>query len=202
MPGMPNWCMNTLTVEGPRAAVAEFLAVAAGRDRVLVNNLVAGSLSTTSGDIADELWAALASELAEAMTFSGHLPCPPQLHDAPTHATAAVHRENLKLFGASDWYEWQTAHWGAKWDIAGEVQLVESAPGRVEVRFDTAWAPPTEWLAFVANAHPTLTFTLDYEEPGMVVKGRIVLRPGKPPELTDLSDTLEYDDADDADDEG
>ena len=37
--------------------------------------------------------------------------------------------------------------------------------------FDSAWAPPCEWLRKTAKQWPTLKFKLKYEEGGMGFKG-------------------------------
>ena len=51
---------------------------------------------------------------------------------------------NLELYGAKDWYDFQTSRWGTKWDVGAD-------DGTLDVRddglmltasFDSAWAPP------------------------------------------------------------
>ena len=59
--------------------------------------------------------------------------------------------------------------WGTKWDIVDQrVQLNR------EMRFETAWRPPTNWLRIVSMLHPALSFTLHYYEPGVNFQGGIV----------------------------
>ena len=43
----------------------------------------------------------------------------------------------------TDWYDWNVANWGTKWDIGGE-QCGEPVRDnkRVMVSFDSAWSPP------------------------------------------------------------
>ena len=43
----------------------------------------------------------------------------------------------------ADWYDWNVANWGTKWDIGGE-QCGEPVRDnkRVMVSFDSAWSPP------------------------------------------------------------
>jgi hypothetical protein len=62
--------------------------------------------------------------------------------------------------GLVDWYSWNSANWGTKWD-ACEVNLT-TKPKSVEVGFDTAWAPPLAWLAGASKAHPKLKFHMGY----------------------------------------
>lgn len=67
--------------------------------------------------------------------------------------------------GIPTWYDWQSANWGCKWDCC-EVQL-EVKVKSVDVRFDTPWGPPIEWLKNASKAHPDLRFTISYCEGGM-----------------------------------
>jgi hypothetical protein len=66
--------------------------------------------------------------------------------------------------GIPNWYNWQSENWGCKWD-ASEVDL-DVKPKSVDVRFETAWNPPLDWLKSASKAHPKLTFALAYCERG------------------------------------
>jgi hypothetical protein len=80
-------------------------------------------------------------------------------------------------YGATNWYDWATCHWGTKWDIEAELAYEDDTV--LEYRFDTAWSPPVEWLRKVAADYPKLRFCLKYEEPGMAFMGVAVGENGK-----------------------
>lgn len=73
-------------------------------------------------------------------------------------------------FGYDNWYDWSVANWGTKWDADGSVGF---SPECTVVRFDTAWAPPLEWLARVVALHPQGETLLAYAESGMGFFGTI-----------------------------
>lgn len=71
-----------------------------------------------------------------------------------------------------NWYDWQVANWGTKWDLS--VHAEDIKPDKVIVSSSTAWAPPVTWVQKVAPMYPHLEFTLLYEEGGMCFAGRYV----------------------------
>lgn len=77
--------------------------------------------------------------------------------------------QKAKDAGVPTWYDWQSENWGTKWD-ACEVMLEVKAKS-VEVRFDTAWAPPLAWFKSFATKFPNLTAELAYNECGMAFYG-------------------------------
>jgi hypothetical protein len=66
-------------------------------------------------------------------------------------------------------YDWENKYWGCKWGSC-ETRL-QAEDGRLVYTFDTAWSPPLELLETVAKDWPALRFVLDYEEPGVGLKG-------------------------------
>lgn len=69
--------------------------------------------------------------------------------------------------GSPSWYEWNTAHWGTKWN-SYHFSVVTDASNRFVCRFDTAWSTPTPIFEELARRFPTLTFhTHSYDEGGM-----------------------------------
>lgn len=68
--------------------------------------------------------------------------------------------ENYEKYGAITWYEWCYANWGTKWN-AGESQITEDGDF-YEVYFDTAWAPPVDWLKTLHNKG--IEFDLEWHE--------------------------------------
>ena len=74
---------------------------------------------------------------------------------------------------SENWYNWNVANWGTKWesedayllferDIEGKEELKEIA-----YRFDTAWGPAIDWQKKVTKDYPGIIFHLWYEETGM-----------------------------------
>ena len=79
---------------------------------------------------------------------------------------------NIEKYGYQDWYDWSIANWSTKWD-AYEAEIENLEKGEMEVRFETAWAPPEKWFARICKDYPKLSFELKYEEEGMGFFGRM-----------------------------
>ena len=80
----------------------------------------------------------------------------------------AVAPTNLEsYFTGENWYGWNTANWGCKWDVNVEDEDTFEYPSgewQHTYRFDTAWSPPTEAFTAMCAKYPHLNFTLGYEE--------------------------------------
>jgi len=61
-----------------------------------------------------------------------------------------------------DWYNWNTHHWGTKWDACSVD--VEQEPGVLRYWFNTAWSPPLPFVEAFAKTYADLDCTFDYEE--------------------------------------
>lgn len=84
--------------------------------------------------------------------FEKHVPMPPEIsRESPPNTFP-------------EWYHWRNEHWGTKWNA-----MYPSGPrgsfksGRLQYRFQTAWAPPEPWMDVVASEHPNLYFELEFE---------------------------------------
>lgn len=73
--------------------------------------------------------------------------------------------------GDERWYEWRIKNWGTKWDVCADSISRDGDEDIDEISFDTAWAPPLEWLQKVSKIFPKLTFIINYEEPGVCFQG-------------------------------
>lgn len=97
------------------------------------------------------------SALAEAMidgNFCKHvIPTPEELNitagclgadDNPEQiALKAAEKSNLEKYGFSNWYDYQVARWGTKWDVDCQGTVNVSDDGRtLTANFDSAWSPP------------------------------------------------------------
>ena len=139
---MPNWCDNKLIVSGDKTELSRFLKEA----------------TTDDGEF----------------TFEKIVPRPKELDITCVwgyrdKATAEQGLKNIELFGFRDWYEWNIANYGTKWNV-GESNI-EDMGGLIEIEFGTAWSPPIPWVKKVVQLFPELEFVLHYDEPGMSYKG-------------------------------
>lgn len=164
---MPNWCENRMVVSGPEKAVAAFLEAAK-------KTHPDGTVAQLSLDALVPMPKALAGpEFPFGKT--------PEEIEAWRQETAAREAENQKTYGHKDWYSWRVQHWGTKWDVdaSAEFEILparKSDHTRAEIRFDTAWAPPTDALKTAAPSHPEVRIKLTYEEPGCGFQGHLVLK--------------------------
>jgi Ferredoxin-like domain in Api92-like protein len=72
-----------------------------------------------------------------------------------------------KFEGDQDWYNWNVANWGSKWDISDVYINNESDEDDIEFSFSSAWSPPVDAFKTWAERDGRVTFELDYYEPGM-----------------------------------
>lgn len=142
---MPNWCNNFARVSHEDPAQIDKIMATEGTDTGILQ------------------------------TF---LPCPKELTDTVSgwlgdgyaqELNEFKQKLNLKHFGAKDWYDWQVANWGTKWDIS-DPMLTRVDENTVEISFDTAWSPPTN--AYYALQQMGFNITAYYYEPGMCFAGR------------------------------
>lgn len=82
--------------------------------------------------------------------------------------------ENKRLYGASDWYDWNLKNWGVKWDasnsqlIYDKVSAVQFSGLRtVKIAFDTPWNSPEPVIRALASQFPNTNIYLTFDEPGM-----------------------------------
>lgn len=142
---MPNWCSNHITVRGTNSAEIQRLAKALG----------------------------------EGGLCNAVIPTPPELTDTmagsygDTDKQAALEareQANLEKFGYKNWYDFQVANWGTKWDVdCSDVEIDDDGLG-FSGGFESAWAPPIR----IAEALVEQGFevTLYYYEPGMGFVGK------------------------------
>lgn len=193
---MPNWCHNTLTVDGPLEDVQAFAKRVATDEQPL-------TFAAHVPEPTPEGYAVMAAP-CDLCGGTGQRPTTAE-HAATTGARWDAYFDKIEWLSEKasaglafldcngcrstgkkqdGWNDWRCDNWGTKWDasfdgpfmalgtaeanVAGSV----ASNGRVDVlnhlvyRFDTAWSPPTPWLERVVAEHPTLSFELRYGEPG------------------------------------
>jgi len=143
---MPNWCSNHITVRGSNQAEIKRLADA------FDNGEFCGTVVP------------MPEELNITSGFLGNGDEQKELE----RKTA----ENLEKFGFANWYDFNVANWGTKWEVGGNGDTAErdedglgfSAP------FESAWSPPI--AVCEALVEQGFEVTLYYYEPGMGYVGK------------------------------
>ena len=174
---MPNWCTNTLNVSGDEKSITSFLTAARGRH--------AGYVDSYHGNGGNGTWPAHDQVRVRALVknpaplYGDELDlCMNALYPVPLDYRRFPFDDNqARKLGEAvgeerkhGGYQWQTDHWGTKWDVDGE--LLENHNTFLQYSFDSAWSPPISFLEKVAKDYPSLTFELEYYEGGMEFAGR------------------------------
>lgn len=140
---MPNWCNNGITLRHADPAMID--RVIKGKDGLLMEFIPTPQelIDTVAGFVGEDKEAA-------------HL---------------AQQADNIEKHGFKDWYDWNVATWGTKWDFS--LENVERADANtVTAAFDSAWAPPID--AYVKLCALGFEIEAMYYEPGMAFVGKFV----------------------------
>jgi hypothetical protein len=172
---MPNWCSNNLNVWGDENELSEFKK---------------HSLTPADHNSPEDF----------DFTFEGLYPTPKELMENSSpiskqeSETDADFKSRVKRledeYGYNNWYEWRVYNWGTKWD-ASESVIMTNNNEEFYVGFDTAWAPPTNWLKKVSIRFPNLNFSLTYMEEGQGFCGKLRIGEG---EIVEDEGVIEYTD--------
>ena len=141
---MPNWCSNHITVRGTNSAEITRLA------KALSEGEFCHAVIPTPKDLTD--------------TVSGFMG-----EDKRAEHEAQMDR-NVALYGHKDWYSFQTANWGTKWDVSCDSVEIDDDGLGFSGTFDSAWAPPMGVVE--ALVEQGFEVTLYYYEPGMGYCGK------------------------------
>ncbi len=144
---MPNWCNNSVTLrhKDPEMIQRAYDALLKGE---LLNEFIP-----------------CPKELTE--TVAGHC------GDGYAQDLNQYKMElNVKYFGYKDWYDWNVANWGTKWDVGGNDGVVDRInDNELGASFDSAWAPPV--AAYERLCALGFEIKAYYNEPGMAFCGAV-----------------------------
>lgn len=73
--------------------------------------------------------------------------------------TQKLVNEYTKKFGHCDWYGWQNANWGTKWNAYDQIEVDENV-----IEFDTAWSTPYELMLKLSEMFPEVQFEIKYAD--------------------------------------
>lgn len=64
-----------------------------------------------------------------------------------------------------DWHEWNHTNWGSKWDRTRYLLIRRGEKG-MEIKFTTAWSPPTELFKYLVETYHDVWIRCDWSEEG------------------------------------
>jgi hypothetical protein len=141
---MPNWCSNHITVRGTNQKEIAEIADAMREGRFCQ------SIIPTHEDL-----------LRDGASTSG---------GPNADAYDQIRAENTAKHGYSNWYDFQIARWGTKWEVDCQDVQIEDDGLAVSTPFDSAWSPPMGIAEELVSRG--LQVTLYYYEPGMGYVGK------------------------------
>ncbi len=162
---MPNWCFNTLTIQGPKEQVDY---IKAKLNEPFQRQHEQWNMETHQMEIKDyfynnpvfAFWN-IYNPIQDGVSTDTYL----QQND---HSKPLAEQ---MMFKGNNWYDWNVRNWGTKWDVAvrdGEeypdTELYEESTTVLGYKFNTAWSPPIEAITKLSEQYPTLNFNLSYEE--------------------------------------
>jgi hypothetical protein len=175
---MPNWCYNTLTIQGPKSEVDMIKDRLNAPFTVMHDNW---NMKTNTMEITESVYSApvfafwnIHSPLDDGITMEEYVQQPNRLgvdtKDPAWFAKEVAHAKTQK-----DWYNWNTSNWGTKWDVAvvdgneySNTELLEEKSegddNWVVYKYETAWSPAVTILTKLSNLVPNCLLTLEFEE--------------------------------------
>ena len=140
---MPNWCSNGITLRHADPTMIQRAAKTLQVGQFLQEFIPCPKelIETVSGSMGEDKRAA---------------------HEAQQAA-------NVEKYGYANWYDFNVANWGTKWDVNSDNVEIQDA-NTVTAGFDSAWAPPTRAYEQLME----LGFEIEamYYEPGMCFVGK------------------------------
>ena len=140
---MPKWVYNHLTIEGSEEDINKVKAQV-------------GAVVKRKYKGADEVDEEIDEE--PIFSFMNILP-PPEDKLDEYHAVHGYTGGEKTGDTEYNWYNFNVREWGTKWD-ARDVDLLEDDETYLHYKFDTAWSPPTEVIAKLAEQNPNLNLSL------------------------------------------
>jgi len=153
---MPNWCWNSLHIEGTKEDVSKFVEAVEGEKTALDLNKILQSPKELNN-----------------IGIQGVINGGPREYRTVDGKEVFLTKEELedltKKFGATSWYDWALTNWGTKWNIDdASVTVFEKG---ASFNFESAWSPPIAAIDKAAELYPELEFSMEFEEDGECFRG-------------------------------
>ena len=157
---MPNYCHNTLIIEGVNENLSKFKKKLEKKEKYSLEDLfpmpeilertIAPSINAIGQKYSNKFEVELAQK--EGVEI-------PELKKCSNN-TEEKQKSLIEKYGSSDWYDWKNTNWGTKW--IQDFELIESLHKKLIYSFDSAWAPPIALIEKISSDYTKLNFSISY----------------------------------------
>ena len=174
---MPNWSYNRLSISASKKAMTEFYSEAIKDGTFQMSNIfpmpekIKNTVSPSSSAKGkkwmneDAVSANREGEISKLLGEepAGLIPCE---NNTPEKCDALI-----KEYGADNWYDWNIAAYGTKWDLQA-MQDFDMGETEFFINFNTAWAPPMRFFERLQRRFPDIDISLVFEIEGDDICGK------------------------------
>jgi len=164
---MPNWCSNTVIVDGGKREIARFIKYVedASKEAPFSFQSILPMPEELQGTSSP-------ANIVTQEEYDNYEP-PPTNIGVGRPITQAMARRFRMLYGTDNWYDWACQHWGTKWDVDNDETDASLETTHLNYNFETAWGPPNGIYEELVKQFPMLTINWHYSEPDMEVFGNL-----------------------------
>jgi hypothetical protein len=158
---MPNWVRNIVEFSGDEKVIAKMREEirGEGEDRVIDFNKIAPIPKELVGTQAPTLIISQKKyDEQEKRIANSDLTEHEKNWGISRGITQKLADKYRKKFGATDWYEWQNANWGTKWNACDSMEFDNV------IEFNTAWSTPFALLLTLSKKYPEVTINVRYAD--------------------------------------
>lgn len=158
---MPNWCYNSLSIEGSKEEIS---AIKRQLNQPFQRQHDQWNMETHQMELLD-------TNYSNPVFAFWNIVKPTNLEEYNKQSDHSLPMAEQMLFKGDNWYDFNVRNWGTKWDVAvrdgedyPETELMEEDETSLAYRFNTAWSPPLPAIEALSAQYPDVEFNLSYEE--------------------------------------
>lgn len=155
---MPNWVTNIVTFNADEKRIAEIKELLKGETEFDFNKIapIPKELQNTVSPmriISQEEY-----DKQEERIAKGEITEHEKSFGLSRCLTQEIADDYINRFGACDWYSWQTANWGTKWNACDISELDDG------FEFNTAWSTPYQLLSNLSKLLPDVEINIKFSD--------------------------------------
>ena len=163
---MPNWVANNVTIIADETLLAKIreevkgTPYSNGEDRDFDFNQIAPIPTELVGTTSPcRIITQNEYDAQEERIAKGELTEGEKNFGVSRGITKEMHDDFIERFGYADWYGWQNANWGTKWNASDVYWSNDDF-----VSFNTAWSTPFILLTTLSEKYPDAKFEVEYAD--------------------------------------